>query len=552
MQYRMKKVIRLEILCVLIVIFYSARNTSAEAKAHIVHFPSDRSMGRLYVQDSDRVDTTSSSGWELLCEATGDVTAPVGKALRLDLSKEVSDDLSPLSALEPNDLAILDLEGIEIADDQLQHIGHLTGLQELDLSETNILGTGLKCLAGLKSLKKLWLANTHVGDKELAYLLDLPSLEGLGLRETPTTDAGMVHVGKITSLEVLSLSAGVGDEGLAHLKGLTNLRWLSAGDRGVTNEGLAHLSSMTQMETLNLRGAQVSDAGLVYLKQMTKLKKLSLYGTRVTEKGFVHLEGLQNLESLQVLFGVTDTGLMHLSKLPSLKNITINGDSVTTKALTVLSNMKSLEHVYVDNTDKMDVIAGELTRLTGIKELTLGTGLTDGGLMKLKNMPSLQELTIGPSRITGKGISDLAALISLQALRLHQIKLTSEEEWTSFAKLSSLQRLTLRHIRSKVTDAHIAHLSGLQSLKELSIDAIIIKDRNAMYSMDVTDRGLGYLCKLKSLERLTLRGAKITDEGLQQLSQISTLEHLDLAGCKVTEQGLQRLKKKLPALQWHL
>ena len=73
-----------------------------------------------------------------------------------------------------------------------------------------------------------------------------------------------------------------------------------------------------------------------------------------------------------------------------------------------------------------------------------------------------------------------------------------------------------------------------------------------MYSMDVTDRGLGYLCKLKSLERLTLRGAKITDEGLQQLSQISTLEHLDLAGCKVTEQGLQRLKKKLPALQWHL
>ena len=68
--------------------------------------------------------------------------------------------------------------------------------------------------------------------------------------------------------------------------------------------------------------------------------------------------------------------------------------------------------------------------------------------------------------------------------------------------------------------------------------------------MDVTDVGLEYISKLKSLERLTLRGARITDEGLQQLSRIPTLKYLRLPGCKVTEQGLQRLKKKLPALQW--
>jgi hypothetical protein len=200
----------------------------------------------------------------------------------------------------------------------------------------------------------------------------------------------------------------------------------------------------------------------------------------------------------------------------------------------------------------MDAIVGQLINLSHLKALTLGTGLTDEGLTQLKNMLSLQELTIGPSHITGKGIAALSELSSLKALCLHQMKLTSEDEWAAFGKLSSLQCLTLMHIRSEVTDAHIAHLSGLQSLRDLSIDAVIIRDQNAIASLDITDKGLTHLAKLKSLENLRLTGAKITDEGLQQLSEIPTLRWLDLQGCKVTEQGLQRLKKKLPALQWYL
>jgi Leucine-rich repeat (LRR) protein len=509
-------------------------------------------MGMLYVLDANQVDTSSYDDWKPLCEAIGDVTVPAGKALRLDLSKEAGNDFSPLSALQPDDLIMLYCYGVEIADDQLKHISHLTGLKHIDLHGTNILGTGLKYLTGLKSLKKLWLSGTHVGDNELSCLLVLPSLEGLGLRDTPTTDAGMVHVGKITSLEVLSLSAGVGDEGLAHLNGLKNLRWLSTEDPGVTDKGLACLAGLTNLEYLGLEGAQVSDAGMVYLKNMSKLKKLRLYGTRVTEKGFVHLKSLKNLEEINVLYGVTETGLMALSKLPSLKNITVDGDLLGKEGITLLSKFKSLEHVYIDNTDKMDAIVKELVNLRGLKELTLGTGLTDKGLIQLKTMQSLQALTIGPSRITGKGIAALAEIPSLRILQLRQAMLASEDDWAALGKLSALQRLSLRHTRSEVTDAHVAHLTGLQSLKELSIDAIIVKDRKAFPSMFVTDKGLEYISKLKSLEHLSLRGAKITDEGLQQLSKIKGLKWMSLQGCNVTEQGLRRLKKKLPALRWFL
>lgn len=525
---------------------------AGRAGSRIIHFPSDRSIGMLYVLDRDKLEASSPSDWEPLCEAIGDVTVPAGKALRLDWSKEAGDDLSALSVLTPDDLQELGLAGIQIADDQLRHIAHLTDLRELDLSQTNILGTGLKYLAKIDSLKKLWLSGTHVGDNELSCLLELSSLEGLGLRATPTTDAGMVHVGKITSLESLSLSAGVSDEGLAQLKDLKNLRWLSTGDRGVTDKGLACLAGLTNLEYLGLEGARVSDAGLVYLKNMSKLKKLRLIGTPVTEKGFVHLESLKNLEELYVLFGVTETGLMALSKLPSLKNITVDGDSLSEEGLALLSKFKSLEHVYVDDTDKMDAIASELAKLSGLVRLTIGRGLTDEGLMQLKNIQSLRDLDIETATITSRGIATLSELPSLQALKLAHVKLSSEKEWEALGHLSTIQHLALRAIQSDVTDAHISHLSGLQFLKDLSIDAVIFKDRNATYSMNVTDRGLGHLCKMKFLTRLTLRGAKVTDEGIQQLSNISTLEHLDLVGCDVTEDGLQRLKKKLPTLRWYL
>ncbi|MHC4727553.1 MAG: leucine-rich repeat domain-containing protein, partial [Planctomycetota bacterium] len=60
------------------------------------------------------------------------------------------------------------------------------------------------------------------------------------------------------------------------------------------------------------------------------------------------------------------------------------------------------------------------------------------------------------------------------------------------------------------------------------------------------------ISKLKTLERLTLYGAKITDNGLKHLEKLNSLKEMDLQGCKVTEEGLQQLKKKLPALRWHL
>ncbi len=522
------------------------------AEARALHFPSDRSMGTVYVLDDSLLATAAYDDWQTLGEATGTVAIPAGRAVRLNLSESAAQDLSPLARLEPRDLQALSCRSVELADDQLKHVAHLTGLTDIDLSESGILGTGLAHLARLTSLERLVLVATHVGDKELAHLANLASLRRLFLYGTPTGDEGMVHVGKVETLEMLGLSSGVSDKGLAQLRDLANLRWLSTGGSGITDEGLAHLAGLTRMEYLDLRNTRVTDDGLVHVAGMRDLQNLCLYSTRVTEKGFKHLEGLSKLQTLQVLFGATDVGLPCLSKLPALRNVTVDGGSISAGNLALLQEMASLEELYLDNTPKMDALLGSLPELPRLKKLTLGTGLTDEGLLCLRMLPSLEALMIGPSRITGTGLATLTNIPSLRVLELHQADLPAPQDWAALGKLSLLERLELMHTRSKVTDAHVAGLVDLEALEDLTLSAIVVRDRQAIARLDVTDEGLTHLAKLKRLKRLSLTGAPITDEGLQKLATLPQLERLELWACGVTEQGLEQLKQKLPALGWYL
>lgn len=513
------------------------------AQSRVLHFPQDRSLGMVLTVDRNVLNSTSYDDWEPLGEATGRLTVPQGKAVRLDVSREACKDLSPLSALAPNDLHMIFCRRPEFADDALVHMSHLTGLHELYLRDTGLLGTGLKHLARLKSLKRLRVDNTHVGDDELAYLVDLPALESLNLARTPTSDAGMIHVGRIVSLRELILGQGVGDEGLSHLKGLVGLRYLLLDGQAITEAGLVHLDGMTQMETLWLDGAQVSDRGLVHLQGMKSIKRLCLYRTRVTEKGLMHLGGLQTLEDLFLSFSVADTGLQYLAKLGALKGVGIDGDSVTASGLLALSKMKSLEDIGIHSERDPEAIVKQLAGLPHLTRLALPRGTRDKTIAQLKKLTMLQELSLNGGQITSRGMAILIQLPSLQSLRLTHMKL-SDEDWRTLGRISSLQRLDV-NIRSEITNAHIERLTGLQSLKRLYIDC-------SSLDMHITDEGLAYIAKLTSLERLTLHGAKITDKGLQHLEDLSSLKWMDLQGCKVTDQGLERLKQKLPALHWYL
>ena len=66
----------------------------------------------------------------------------------------------------------------------------------------------------------------------------------------------------------------------------------------ITNEGVVHLRALTNLQSLDLMETQITDAGLVHLKNLTNLKDLSLAGCKnITDSGVAELQkALPNCE----------------------------------------------------------------------------------------------------------------------------------------------------------------------------------------------------------------------------------------------------------------
>ena len=61
---------------------------------------------------------------------------------------------------------------------------------------------------------------------------------------------------------------------------------------------------------------------------------------------------------------------------------------------------------------------------------------------------------------------------------------------------------------------------------------------------NLSDRGIYYISKIASLERLNLRYANgISDAGLEHMLHLRKLRELELADCSVTSKAKSRLKK---------
>jgi hypothetical protein len=177
------------------------------------------------------------------------------------------------------------------------HLPLLAGLSELESLQTNlstITDDGVGGLAAFKNLKilKFFHPSKSFSGSGLSKLAGMEKLERLTVAGSLAfDDAGMAAVGKLTRLkEFRTWHAGQTLEGVKHLKGLTNLKNLTLGQRlaykpptTIADDTLAVLAELKSLETLELQEARLKREALVQLKGLPGLKTLTLAGIDIAE-----------------------------------------------------------------------------------------------------------------------------------------------------------------------------------------------------------------------------------------------------------------------------
>jgi hypothetical protein len=257
----------------------------------------------------------------------------------------------------------------------------------------------------------------------------------LTLMQIPIADAGLGQVAQIPAVREVFLNS-------------TPL---------ITDQGLQKLSGMDRLTRLQLSELKLTDASFAFLKGMKRLERLDIEQLPIGDEALAHLEGLSELQSfgLENIRTVSTAGLTHLKRLPKLKRV----------------------HVVV---------------------LAFDTKLDEDALKELADIPSLEELKLGP--------------------------------WIPANAYS------IRY----VTDTALAHLARLKNLKKLDLGCC----------PSITDKGIAELKGLTNLEELGLcYCVRVTAASLANFKNMTKLQSLDIRGTAITKAGLADLQKALPNLK---
>jgi Leucine-rich repeat (LRR) protein len=564
----------------------------------VLHFPNDRSLGELKIQDADTAGPTKvfynigkpdwwMSGWVYLGEAKGDVTIPAGKVVALRISKpEQWRDLSPLRRLDKDALYLLNIEGSydhgpKPRDASMKYIAHLTGLQRLEIMYTYITARGLQQIEKLKSLETMVIAG-KLDNAGLAVISKQPSLKNFYIHwQSQITNAGMEHVGRMKLLEELEISGQiVGDEGLKHLSNLPRLRFLKLYGERFSDEGMKHLREIPELKYLDVnrlthltdkalmyiaacnkletvsfhQNENITNKGAEYLSVMKSLKRLYVHNSLISDEGLKYISQIKSLEELSLPYrNISDIGLAYLPNLVNLKHLSVARDYIidpekdkgfyTDKGVKELSKLSQLEGLSLDSRGMTDESMDYVSTLTNLKDLSLGCiNVTDKGLVKLGKLKSLERLSINCNCVTYENmtISGLSALSNLPNLRYLNVEgMTEDGSVLDISGMTKLENLTIgTHDKGGVIrDEDLACLANLKDLKWFQINSAILP----LKPMAISDKGMAHLESLTKMERLTI-GGNLTDEGLKSFRNMKNMDMLSIYGGKFTDEGLRYLE----------
>src|SRR5688572_20446478 len=417
---------------------------------------------------------------------------------------------------------VLDWMGVNADPPDLERLGALRHLKALYLpgpfwnrnADSGRDGSAdMKYLAGVTTLEVLtfgdhFLDRIRFRDQGLDAIRTLSGLRELRVRQANVRGPGLRHFAKLESLDIELCP--VGDEGFQHLRGMTGLRRLLAGDTLITDAALGAIAGLTQLEELDLHGTAVSDAGLAQLKGLARLRRLNLMGTAVSDAGIEVLAGFRELEELNLYrTKISNTGAARLTSLPKLEGLDLRYSRVTRGGVDGLR--KALPRLKIEFAQS----SARPEAPGGIDKLPVAEWVQRlGGRVEIES-GNIVAVTLARTAVNDAAAERLTALPNLRRLDLSATEV-GDIGMRSIAKLSALAELVLNG--TAVSDAGLRQLAGLRTLRRLSL-------RNTYAEGD--------LDWMPALEELDVSGSPVGNAGLSRIAELPQLKKLALGATDI-------------------
>lgn len=413
----------------------------------------------------------------------GEIRIPAGQSVWVAIDGEEAFDA--VAALAPGDIQRLELNRLRPPFDRLARLSHLR-LEYLVIASPHIRDGDLAYLAEFDSLQTLDLSSCRIGGAGLAYLESLPDLRELHMEGTYLDDQGLQPLASFPALKDVRLSEprvtrkGVWDLRKARpelevrfdgIPSATSTNYaIHSPYQGPTVEcefppyKVGYLralgeSSDTAIWMKDARGPveipSASDAyvsfyveddvnDFSFLEPMKGAPIIGLYmsGNRnLIDADLPYIAGLERLRFVQLKGSeITDAGMDVLLKLTDLEWIELSDSPTLTEAgLARLAELPSLDGVALLGAPCTDKALERLVRIPSLRRLAIGgSGITDAGLESLLLAPNLASLRIEGSPITDRGLETLGRLRGLQDLSIFGSSATRdgfEKLWRANPKL---------------------------------------------------------------------------------------------------------------------
>ena len=181
------------------------------------------------------------------------------------------------------------------------------------------------------------------------------------------------------------------------------------------------------------------------------------------------------------------------------------------------------------------------------------TDISDADLQHVAQLPSIVDLQLHETNVTGTGFDNLLPLKKLESLTLGGTKITNES-LRHVGQMTSLTYLGVGH-NTNIGDDGIRYLSALKNLNGINLwytrtgdeglktlSALPKLRRIFAGGTNISDAGTSLLRGNEILEELILQKTKIGDETLKYLSEIKSLKELHVSETGITDAGLDFLK----------